>query len=166
MTTSSTLVWINERHYMMSFCSWWERHIWQSGLHNEIYVPVRLSLHTLCVHPRTCSPILLLPPLLMSLIKDLSPGVSLWSSLRSQRLHPWNWRLQWILSPLISFILILSGSFYCSVLTFSLGSIHREVVSFVWVIWVAVFQQTDPWHLIWTPTEEGCLHGAWIIRHT
>lgn len=45
-------------------------------------------------------------------------------------LHPWNWRLEGILSPLISFIPILSGCFYCPALPFSLGSINGEVVSF------------------------------------
>lgn len=100
--------------------------------------------------PHTYTLIPLLPPSLMSLIKDLSPCVSLWASLRSQLLHPWNWRLEWILSPLISFVPIFSGSLYCSVLTFSLGSIHEEVVSFCQrnYISVAIFQQTDPWHLI------------------
>lgn len=71
-----------------------------------------------------------LPPTLMSLIKDISPHVSLRSFLRSSLLHPWNWGLDWILSPLISFIPILPDSLYCTVLTFSHGRIHGKVVSF------------------------------------
>lgn len=89
-----------------------------------------ISVSTCFVFCLTHIPISQLPLPLMSLIKDLFPCVSLWSFLRSQLLHPWNWRLEWILSPLISFIPVLSRPLYCSVLTFSLGGIHGKVVSF------------------------------------
>ena len=56
------------------------------------------------VHTHSQTLILLLPSSIMSLGKDLFPLISLWTFLRSRLLHPWNWRLEWILSPLINFI--------------------------------------------------------------
>lgn len=83
-----------------------EGHIMRkSELHRGIHTCWAQWAHALCSSScRWHTLIVLLPPPIMSLIKDLSSRISLWTFLRSQLLHPWNWRLEWILSPLISFI--------------------------------------------------------------
>lgn len=127
----TVLLWITP---LIHPCTWWEQ--------------------PLCSASRVHTVISQLPPSLMSLVKDLAPCDSSWSFLRSQLPHPWNWRLEWILSALISSIPVLSCSLYCSVLTFSLGSIHGEVVSFCQrkcTLWPAYFSRLMP--DIWSPAE-------------
>lgn len=133
------VVFIDDIHHAMnnsaSLCMWRSRESCRDRSFNsaERFMYLTSSWndrrHMLCVPTHT--PVSLLPPLLMSPIKDLYPCVSLRSFPWSQFLHPWNWRLEWILSPLISFIPILSASLYCSALTFSLGGNHEIVLSFI-----------------------------------
>lgn len=104
--------------------------------------PLCSSVHTRpCAHTQTL--ILLLPPSIMSLSKDLLPHISLWTFLRSRLLHPWNWRLEWILSPLINFI-------YHSLCLLLLLTVNL----LIWKgsCWTDVLRSShysaDPWHLI------------------
>lgn len=98
--------------------------------------------HTpVCTHSQTL--VLPLPSSVMSLSKDLFPHISLWTFLRSRLLHPWNWRLEWILSPLINFI-------YHSLCLLLLLTVNL----LIWKgsCWTDVLRSShysaDPWHLI------------------
>lgn len=71
-------------------------------MHQHVLRALPLTHTPVCTHSQTL--ILPLPSSVMSLSKDLFPHISLWTFLRSRLLHPWNWRLEWILSPLINFI--------------------------------------------------------------